>query len=99
MTRTVEAETQGGVRFSAYEIHLGETVVLEPVAAFFKDEGVRCNGVAGTYLHGAIENAAVLSEWLGRPIAEPLSKEASYDALGRWFERHANVKLFEELYL
>jgi adenosylcobyric acid synthase len=88
------ATTAGGTTFDAYEIHLGQTVALEPVTPFaFVDgraEGARVERVAGTYLHGALEDAAVSAELLGIewPAAPP-SKMAVYDALADWFDRHA----------
>jgi hypothetical protein len=55
--------------------------------------------VLGTYLHGALENPAVLAEVLGCPVAMPSPKALHYDRLGDWFRGHADVAAFEELYL
>ena len=60
-------------------------------------EGVRQGKIAGTYLHGALEYAAVLSELLGRDIPEPAPKQHNYDLLADWFDR--NQRGFKELYL
>ena len=64
-----------------------------------ESEGIRVGRCAGTYLHGALENAALLSELLGYPVAEPPSKESVYEALADWFEANARMDLFAELYL
>jgi cobyric acid synthase len=64
-----------------------------------ESEGIRVGQCAGTYLHGALENAVLLSELLGYAIPEPSSKEKTYDYLADWFSSHANMDLFAELYL
>jgi len=100
-TRVVEARTPAGALFRAYEIHMGETTVprdAEPFAfAGGLPEGIRRDGVAGTYLHGALESAELVRELLGIE-AHPRSKEAMYDRLADWFEQHAGLARFEELY-
>ncbi|MBI3681542.1 MAG: cobyric acid synthase [Acidobacteria bacterium] len=106
-TRVVEAQTPSGVRFSAYEIHMGVTARGHGFAPFavVKDEpeGIRAGNCYGTYLHGALENPAVLEELRGAspPGEDPpvRDKDAAYDALADWFEQHADLRLFEELYL
>jgi adenosylcobyric acid synthase len=103
-TRVVAAESPGGTRFEAYEIHMGYTERpggFSPFATLSdgEAEGIRVGRCAGTYLHGALENAALLSELLGVPIAEPPSKEKVYDDLADWFTAHADMDLFAELYL
>jgi adenosylcobyric acid synthase len=103
-TRVVAAESPGGARFEAYEIHMGCTERPRGFIPFAllsdgEAEGIRVGRCVGTYLHGALENAAVLSEVLGVPIAEPPSKEKVYDALADWFTSHADMDLFAELYL
>lgn len=102
-TRTVRARTPSGIAFDAYEIHLGVTTrkAGDPPFATIdgQPEGVRRDRLIGTYLHGAFEDHRVLSEVLGRDIPAPASKRESYDALGRWFATHANIPLFEDLYL
>ena len=70
-----------------------------PNLASGEPEGIRMGRCAGTYLHGALENAEFLSELLGYSVAEPPSKDSAYDDLANWFEAHANMGLFEELYL
>ncbi len=100
-THVVTARTPGGHRFSAYEIHLGETtraghdstpfVVLEDGTG----EGIRHNRVVGTYLHGAFEDPVVLTE-LGI-VTPPLCDRQTYDSLADWFEQYAEG--FEELFL
>jgi adenosylcobyric acid synthase len=102
-TRVVEGETARGTRFSAYEIHMGETerpAGAEPFA--FVDgekEGIRVGDVMGTYLHGAFENEAVVEELLGLRVAAAPERQAAYDRLADWFEENADLAAFEELYL
>jgi cobyric acid synthase len=103
-TRVVAAQSPAGARFEAYEIHMGVTARphdFTPFAALLdgEPEGIRVGRCAGTYLHGALENAALLSEVVGFPIAEPQAKEKIYDDLADWFTAHANQDLFAELYL
>jgi adenosylcobyric acid synthase len=104
VTRRVRARTPSGVEFDGYEIHLGVTERprnLEPFAVLQDGaaDGVRGNRLAGTYLHGAMEDARVLSELLGRPIKPASSREWTYDALADWFDANVDRKRFEELYL
>jgi adenosylcobyric acid synthase len=106
MTRTVHARTPSGIGFEGYEIHVGTTVVSgdDQLFAILADgvwDGVRLANVAGTYLHGALENKAVLEELLGQPL--PLenagSKDAAYDRLADWFAAHVNQDVFRAQYL
>jgi adenosylcobyric acid synthase len=102
IVRPIEAQTSSGIRFSAYEIHMGETPRPAGAASFATlsdgtPEGVRLDNVAGTYLHGALENADVLSEILGYEIPPAPSKQRNYDLLADWFEAHQ--RHFAELYL
>ena len=103
-TRVVAAESPAGARFEAYEIHMGCTerpLGFTPFATLSdgEAEGIRVGKCAGTYLHGALENAALLSELLEVMIPEPPSKEKVYNDLADWFTAHANMDLFTELYL
>jgi adenosylcobyric acid synthase len=100
--RAVEAATPSGIRFSAYEIHMGETPRLpdaEPFAILSDGslEGVRTDRCVGTYLHGALECAAVASELAGRTIPPAAPKQQTYAQLADWFARHQRG--FEEMYL
>ena len=66
-TEVRSATTRGGVSFAAYEIHMGMTTIDEGVEPFARLDDGRADGacvgrVIGTYLHGALENAAVCSE-------------------------------------
>jgi adenosylcobyric acid synthase len=103
-TRVVGAESPAGVRFEAYEIHMGCTERPRGFTPFAtlsdgEAEGIRVGRCAGTYLHGALENATLLSELLGVTIPEPRSKDKVYDDLADWFVAHADMDLFAELYL
>ena len=103
-TRVVAAASPAGVRFEAYEIHMGRTDRPAGFTAFAKLadgelDGIRVGRCAGTYLHGALENAALLSELLGIAVPEPRPKTEVYDDLANWFAAHADLNLFEELYL
>ena len=101
-TRAVTALFQGR-EVGGYEIHVGRTRALSPVTPFAfvngEPEGAVLGGCAGTYLHGVLEDHRVMSALVGFPVAAPVAKEESYDALGRWFADHANVELFEREYL
>jgi adenosylcobyric acid synthase len=103
-TRVVVAESPAGTRFEAYEIHMGSTERPGGFTSFAtllsgEQEGIRVGRCAGTYLHGALENAALLSELLGVSIPAAASKEKVYDDLADWFLEHADMDLFAELYL
>jgi adenosylcobyric acid synthase len=92
ITRTVRARTDRGVSFSAYEIHLGMTSAQEPVTPFAHlhdgtSDGARKDRVIGTYLHGALEDAAVCSELFGVRV-DPSPKNNQYERLAEWFDRH-----------
>ena len=117
-TRVVEAESAASGRcFRAYEIHMGETTFsaegrTRPAPFALVDgrpEGVRENGILGTYLHGALEDPCLLEELLKEVAARrskkaPIiggrpSKDAMYDRLARWFEVNVDLARFESLYL
>jgi cobyric acid synthase len=58
---------------------------------------MRLGRVAGSYLHGALENPEVVEEWLGfRPEARP-SKNDSYDRLADWLEQSADPRVLAAL--
>jgi adenosylcobyric acid synthase len=95
-TRAVTATTAGGVRFGAYEIHLGITTVnrhegLQPFARLDDGslDGASGHGVVGTYLHAAFEHPEVCAEVFGIPAPVATSKAENYRDLAAWFERHA----------
>jgi adenosylcobyric acid synthase len=93
-TRVVTATTTGGVSFGAYEIHLGKTTYegQRPTPFARLDDGAtdgaRAAGVVGTYLHGALEHAAVCSELFGIEMPSAPPKERHYQRLADWFDRH-----------
>lgn len=103
VTQCVNALTSKGRPFTAYEIHMGETVRpanAEPFAWIGgRPEGIRYGRCAGTYLHGALKNPDVMEDWIGFRPPEPASDEASYDRLADWFERWADRPRFECLFL
>lgn len=102
-TRAVAAVSPAGTAFPAYEIHMGVTTrPLEAQPFAIVDgipEGIRIGRVAGTYLHGALENEGLLAEILGVPVEAAVPKDALYDRLADWFEAHADIAAFERLYL
>ena len=104
ISRCMTAVTPSGIEFSAYEIHLGYTTRPHHAKPFaiFEDgtkDGIRLERLAGTYLHGALENPQVLSELLNRAISPAPSRESAYEALADWFDANVDRKCFEELYL
>ena len=95
-TRAVVATTPTGVRFGAYEIHLGVTTIDagEDVTPFARlgdggVDGVRRVGVIGTYLHGAFEHPDLCAEIFGIDAPSAASKAVHYHRLAAWFEQHA----------
>lgn len=93
-TRVRRAATRGGHPFSAYEIHLGVTALQQPHPPFAllddgSPEGLWTERVLGTYLHGALEDAAVCAEIFRTPVTPGVGKQAELDALAGWFERYA----------
>jgi adenosylcobyric acid synthase len=100
--RPIEATTPSGIRFAAYEIHMGDTprpADVEPFAILSDGtaEGVRFGRHAGTYLHGALECAQVVSELLGWTVPAAAPREHTYAQLSEWFDRYQRG--FEEMYL
>jgi adenosylcobyric acid synthase len=103
VTRVREACTTQGFEFSAYEIHLGETVYERADFAPFallKDgsrEGIRANRIIGTYLHGAFEHPEVLAE-IGIH-ANFKSRKSGVANLADWFDPFGErfLELFPEL--
>jgi adenosylcobyric acid synthase len=94
-TRAVRATTAGGVTFSGYEIHVGVTAADAAVSAApfatledGNSDGFCQNRVIGTYLHGALESAAVCAEVFGVEMPSAEDKAAGYQQLALWFERH-----------
>ena len=97
-TRVVRATTAGGVPFGGYEIHLGETTFDHPSErapfAVLDDgtpDGIRARGLIGTYLHGALEHAAVCAEVFGisaSALPSGAGVSGNYDRLADWFGTH-----------
>jgi adenosylcobyric acid synthase len=103
VTRVREACTTQGSRFSAYEIHLGETVCEGAELAPFvllgdgSKEGVRADRVIGTYLHGAFEHAEVLAD-IGISVIDN-ARKSNVESLADWFDPFSGrfLELFPEL--
>ena len=102
LTRNIVARTPSGLRFPAYEIHMGITTMKGQTKPFAiledgTEDGVRTARVTGTYLHGALENRAVLEELLGHSLQQRSvpSKEAGYDRMAGWFAEHVNHKVLK----
>jgi adenosylcobyric acid synthase len=101
-TRTVTARTRAGHSFHAYEIHMGKTSPVEaPCFAYVNGapEGTEWNRCLGTYLHGALEDPAVIEEYLGYYPADAPDKADIYNRLADWFDRYADRKLWREQFL
>ena len=104
ITRRVRAVTPSGIAFDAYEIHLGSTTrpARSVPFAILNDgsvDGLRIGRCSGTYLHGALEHAGVLSELICREVQPLDDRECTYEALADWFEANVDHKRFSELYL
>jgi adenosylcobyric acid synthase len=106
-TRTVDQERPaGGANGKGMET--GEGKCFAWVDG--KPEGWCGEGIAGTYLHGALETPEVLRSRLadvasrrGKEFDASAirgdSKQRHYDRLADWFEQHVDLPRFEELYL
>ena len=101
VTTRVRARTVGGHELEAYEIHLGwtrEPPEASPLAYVEgRPAGIRFGNCAGCYLHGALEDPAVVEEWLGFTPRTSSGRQESYDAMAHWLERHAVMEVLESL--
>ena len=105
LTRNVSARTPSGLHFDGYEIHMGITTTSGNARPFAiledgTEDGIRAGRVTGTYLHGALENRAVLEELLGHSLQPRclVTKDAAYDRLATWFVEHVNHRVLQEKY-
>jgi adenosylcobyric acid synthase len=94
------AWSRGGVRFSAYEIHMGETTVDAAAQPFARLDDGRTDGacvsrIIGTYLHGAFEDPEVCAETFGVDVAA-VAKADHYRRLAEWFSTYASKLDFLE---
>jgi adenosylcobyric acid synthase len=94
-TTRIRRATVKGISCDGYEIHMGETTLSEPYPPFAQledgsAEGVIGPGVMGTYLHGALEDAAVCSALFKTDVRAQADAPARYDALADWFDAHAD---------
>ncbi|MEI9811881.1 MAG: cobyric acid synthase [Acidobacteriota bacterium] len=100
-TQVRRARTPAGAEFDAYEIHMGHTSSRRelPPFALLEDgtqDGVVHGRVSGTYLHGALESAAVLREFFGI-VAQGADKQRHYDALADWLVASASPGILGKL--
>jgi adenosylcobyric acid synthase len=100
----VDARLAAGAVFKAYEIHHGITTLQSrgeriPFARLDdgSEDGVWTDRVIGTYLHGALEHAAVCDAVFGVRPPDLGQKADHYRRLGVWFDQHQ--RHFEELAL
>jgi adenosylcobyric acid synthase len=100
-TRVVQATTPNGHKFSAYEIHMGDSKMEEDNYEPFANletglsDGVRRDRLIGTYLHGAFECAEILAD-LGIAVQTPATAR-EFSPLADWFEPFGH--LFSKLFL
>jgi adenosylcobyric acid synthase len=107
ITREVQARTPSGIRFSGYEIHMGITLIEQNAPRPFavlndgSADGIRQPHAIGTYLHGALENQAVLEELLGYALRDPgpNDKDVQYDRLAGWFSENVRQDVFFAEYM
>jgi len=95
--------------WDAYEIHMGRTTASRPVAPLLtvleegaeRAEGVRHNGVWGTYLHGVFESARIrlaATQSVGffghraSPVAFRTQRETLYNGMADLIEEHLNLE-------
>jgi adenosylcobyric acid synthase len=103
ITQRQSARTPSGIHFDAYEIHMGRTNISGDYRPFAilddgRPEGIRTNRLAGTYLHGALENKAVLEELLDCALSPAApSRETEYGRLADWFACHTDPRILREL--
>jgi cobyric acid synthase len=64
------------------------------------EDGAQSGRITGTYLHGALENRAVLEQLLGHSLRDRscATKDAHYDRLASWFAEHVNPKVLKSEY-
>ncbi|MEO7649722.1 MAG: cobyric acid synthase [Bryobacteraceae bacterium] len=102
VTRVVAASIAAGSPLPAYEIHMGQTEVLEPTASFATlaggiPEGAQLGRVTGTYLHGIFEHTEVVRQTLGIDVPCVPEKALMYDRLSDWLVAHSNPRVLEAL--
>ena len=97
------------ITWTAYEIHMGRTVVPAGTEALlrvrngagWREEGVRCGNVWGTYLHGLFESPAARREFAA--LAGIINHRAAeipwrthlhsiYDGMADLLEEHLNLE-------
>ncbi len=106
--RTVNVSFEGE-NWEAYEIHMGRTTSAAGSRGLLtvsdengsRDEGVNCNGVWGTYLHGlfesgrmrsAIARAGGLAAHIPSGVAFRTQRETLYNGMADLLEEHLNLE-------
>ncbi|MDX1980728.1 MAG: cobyric acid synthase [Bryobacteraceae bacterium] len=90
IVRTVQVNFRR-IAAGAYEIHMGRSEGGAP-------DPDLTGAVTGTYLHGLFEHSGAAACMFGEDALHPQHGDG-YQRLADWFERHADLALFEELYL
>jgi adenosylcobyric acid synthase len=79
---------------SGYEIRHGQTTATVPVDLALPDGvGFVCGAVLGVYLHGLLEDPAVVAALIGD--APPRTLERTFDELADTVERHLDLSVVE----
>jgi adenosylcobyric acid synthase len=85
---------------SGYEIHAGETAILDDAARPFEGEGAATDRVLGTYLHGLFENRSAREAFLDnvfraagrdRPAGGGERDESPYDRAAALVDEYVDV--------
>ena len=92
--RSGRRRTRGGVRFRGYEIHLGDDDARGGRSSRSRASTMdvrtapACQGVIGTYLHGALENPDVCAECSASRAVRRRRRPSTMQRLADWFEQH-----------
>ncbi len=88
-------QTISGLDVSGYQIRTGATAGCDPLsqAGLFRQSG----NVLGTYLHGMLEDAAVLGALFGQGGATEDPLEATFREMGELVDNHLDRKVLEAI--